>query len=142
MKTTCWYALFRSRINRSKNVMFLGYEAIGNQVLDEYPCSVYDASDCRVALSELIGDFWLVCPTMLVQNAYEKIENVYSYIFAHHPSWVAQQYLGNRHFCKLSFTKLGAYHSSEIQFVFNTLGIFDLPYTAQEQTLGTSDRLC
>jgi len=76
-------------------------------VLQEYACSNYNASDCFYALAEVFGDNNLVCPTLQMANSFTKasISN-YGYVFTHPPYWNPS---------------LGAFHSSEIAFVFSTL---------------------
>eukprot|EP01089_Gocevia_fonbrunei_P021183 TRINITY_DN811_c0_g1_i3.p1 TRINITY_DN811_c0_g1~~TRINITY_DN811_c0_g1_i3.p1 ORF type:complete len:518 (+),score=104.03 TRINITY_DN811_c0_g1_i3:99-1652(+) len=78
--------------------------------MEVYPCASYDPSDCRAALSKAFGDSILTCTTSFISSTYAKkrSENVYSYLFTHHPSWNSHPYMG-------------AYHSAELDFVFNNL---------------------
>ena len=87
-----------------------------------YPCDSYNASDCRAALSQAFGDFLLVCPTLLVAEVVaSKQQQSYSYLFTHHPVWDLNLIYG-------------AFHSSEIDFVFDTLE-YRPNYTQQELLL-------
>lgn len=91
-------------------------------ILAQYPCAAYNASSSFYALSAIAGDALLKCPTFLFLEgkAATNTGPVYNYNFSHTPSWVP--------------AILGAYHSSELPFVFNTVGIYNP--TPAEQVLG------
>jgi carboxylesterase type B len=79
-------------------------------VLEQYPCNS-SSTDCWPVLASVIGDFYLVCPTkQLADSLLSKAVPNYAYLFTHTPSWSVQV-----------FPKGGAFHSSEIPFVFSTL---------------------
>jgi len=96
------------------------YPDYDSQILTVYPCEAYNASDCWYALTAVIGDALLVCPTMLMANLIAPQVKTYTYVFSHIPLW------GNE-----SLPGKGAFHSSEISFVFSTLpNIY--PHTPEE----------
>jgi len=79
-------------------------------VLRHYPCDAYDSSDCRVALAKVLKDYVFFCPTVSILQQYsDKIDSAttFGYQFNHSPSWQPPEW--------------GAYHSSEIDFVFQNL---------------------
>jgi len=99
---------------------FKGFE---NQVINQYPCAAYNASDCWYALIAAFGDYELICPTKLIADAYAVSGSTYAYVFTRQPYWA---------FIKQS--PYGAFHSCEIPFVFSTLTKI-YPFTPPEEML-------
>lgn len=87
--------------------------SIGDGILAvlDYPCDRYNASDCRYAAAQLVGDFLIFCPTTFILEQKAKHANgtnVFAYMFDHVPSYSTNYFLG-------------AYHASEVQYVFETI---------------------
>jgi len=92
-----------------------------SQVIQEYPCDAYNASDCWYALCAALADYTFICPTQKIATALASSVPTYSYEFSHVPTWA-------------KMPDLGVFHSSEIAFVFSTL--MDIyTYTEEEATL-------
>lgn len=106
------------------NQVFLAFTPY---LMEHYPCT--GPQDCRVPLSELFGDFSLTCPTFLFTQASSALNQpTYAYLWAHEPIWMAK-----------TSPYYGAYHSSEVAFVFSTFqNIY--PFTADEVRLSTIRR--
>eukprot|EP00823_Brevimastigomonas_motovehiculus_P004286 TRINITY_DN2799_c0_g1_i1.p1 TRINITY_DN2799_c0_g1~~TRINITY_DN2799_c0_g1_i1.p1 ORF type:complete len:548 (-),score=69.52 TRINITY_DN2799_c0_g1_i1:349-1992(-) len=103
---------------------------VTSDLLALYPCADYNASDCRFAYSQLFGDRNLICPGKIIadfvaaQRSSQGLNDVYGYVFAHVPSWV-----------KAKTPWLGAYHATELEFVFSTLTISGKNHTIEEEQL-------
>jgi len=91
------------------------------EIIAVYPCEKFNASNCHVALNHVVGDNFIVCPTKLILDTYSG--RAFGYVFTHTPSWVSAV-----------DPSLGAYHSSEIPFVFSTLQN-TYPHTPEEDQL-------
>jgi len=79
-------------------------------------------------MSQVIGDFYLVCPTIQIANALLPHSGInFAYLFTHVPAW-SIPVLPNR----------GAFHSSEIPFVFSTLA---LAYSATQSETYLSNQM-
>jgi hypothetical protein len=88
--------------------------------LQLYPCT---QGDCGVPLSAILADAAIVCTTRLILEAHAKINPAtFEYLFTHAPSYAPAPYLG-------------AFHSSEIPYVFDTIQGY--PATPAEIQLGT-----
>jgi para-nitrobenzyl esterase len=79
-----------------------------------YNCTAYNPSDARIALSAMVGDALLKCPSYDNIRARASIPGgpAYYYNFNHVPSWI---------FPNSSY--LGAYHGAELPFVFDTAAL-------------------
>jgi len=85
------------------------YSVFAPAVLLSYPCAAPE-TDCRPVLSEVIGDFTLSCPTFIfTQSLASTGTPTWAYLWGHEPNFQVPQN-----------PFLGAYHSSEIAFVFST----------------------
>jgi len=98
------------------------FAVLNTLVLTQYPCN---QSDCWPVMAEVIGDFTLVCPTIQIANSLiSSSKGNYGYVFSHVPSWSLPVY-----------HNVGAFHSSEIAFVFSTLAISYTTVTPVETIL-------
>jgi len=86
------------------------FKGFASQVFNQYPCAAYNASDCWYALMTAYGDYLLTCPTKFISDAFAVSGSTYSYVFTHQPYWAL-----------IKRNPYGAFHSSEIPFVFSTL---------------------
>lgn len=105
-----------------KKYLNTNFGSFASYVETDYPCST---SDCRAVLSAIIGDFSLTCPTYLFGKAIARVKPLYAYLWVHEPSFIRK-----------SRPYLGAFHSSEVAFVFSTF-IDIYPYRPEEATLAT-----
>jgi para-nitrobenzyl esterase len=86
------------------------FPIIGSDVLDLYPVGDYD--DPRYALSAIIGDVAFVCPARRTARAHAANGNdAFTYFFTYVSAAGAQ-------------FNLGAFHASEVAFVFGNFGSF------------------
>ncbi|WP_168210517.1 carboxylesterase/lipase family protein [Persicimonas caeni] len=86
------------------------FPTIGAQVLEEYPAAEYDAP--WKALAAIVGDVAFVCPSRKAARAHSTNANAtFTYFFTHVTSAGRQ-------------TGLGAFHASELAFVFGNFGSF------------------
>jgi len=105
------YGYTRPVTNDTYNQYLIKQFAILSSLIHEqYPCN---QSDCWSVMASVFGDFTLVCPTLQLANSIVNItKNNYAYVFTHQPAW------------SLPFLPYaGAFHSSEIAFVFSTLSL-------------------
>jgi len=95
-------------------------DTVSEAIIKEYPCSLYNPSDCFYAQAEVLGDYLLACPTKYVTDVVSKVQpDTYAYVFMHQPEYTS------------ILPKLGVFHSSELAFVFNTLDT--LVYTTTDE---------
>ena len=88
-------------------------EFLGPRVLEQYP--VDDFSSPYRALAEVFGDFVFVCPTRFAANQHAlNGRTTWLYHFTHVTNFG-------------ELRDLGAFHGSELAFVFGTLGLFWQP---------------
>jgi carboxylesterase type B len=93
-----------------KQFLIQQFNVMNPLVLEQYPCNT---TDCWSVMAQVIGDFYIVCPTLQIANALLPYSvNNFAYLFTHVPSW-SIPVIPNR----------GAFHSSEIPFVFSTLAL-------------------
>jgi para-nitrobenzyl esterase len=97
--------------------------SVVDAALQLYPCAV---SDCRDVASRLLGDFVFTCATNAVLLNHSGA--AFSYAFKHIPSFANPQLGPNP-------TIFGAYHGSELPFVFDTLKLATQNYTQAETQL-------
>jgi carboxylesterase type B len=97
--------------------------------LEEYPCQL---SDCRAVAAQVVGDYFLKCPTHAVLRSHSRIANVstFNYRFDHTPSFPDP--VGNAAVQKY----LGAFHGSEVPFCFNNVNLVEPNITQEELQLG------
>lgn len=89
-----------------------------------YPCT----SSCTAQFTRLVADVVLVCPTNLFLHAFAAAQKnrVFAYDFNVNPTWVKNP-------------SLGAFHSSEIEFVFGNL--IRARHVATPQELALSNQM-
>jgi len=87
------------------------FAVVNPLVLEQYPCN---STDCWPVIADVVGDFYLVCPTEQLANALASPTTTtnWAYVFTHTPAWSVPIIPG-----------YGAFHSSEIPFVFSTLSM-------------------
>ena len=89
------YDIFKHPVSEEKYVILMKaiFRKHADALLQLYPCAAYNASDCRGAVGQVLSDFILVCPTVLLSefavNASDG-SDVFAYLFAHRASWVPQ----------------------------------------------------
>jgi len=105
------------------------YGTYASQFAKQYPCTT---SDCWYSIAEIVGDRILVCPTIQIANSLITAGTPnYAYVFSHAPYWAHNP-------------DNGAFHSSEIAFVFSTLATTysyqpdEIPLAQQMTTLWTN----
>ena len=93
------------------------------RMVDEvYPCASYDPNDCRVAASKLVGDGLIECVSLMTLSA-RTSPMPFVYEYAHTDSF--------------GIPVLGAYHSAELPYVFDTLASLQPNATQAELKLAT-----
>lgn len=86
------------------------FEHMADEVLTEYPVESYDFP--WLGIAEIIGDLGFVCPTRWAVEAHSGHgRQTYHYHFTH-VTVPGELY------------RVGAFHGSEIPFIFNTFGVF------------------
>jgi len=96
------------------------YATLNTLVLEQYPCN---QSDCWPIMAELFGDRELVCPTVQIANSLiSSSKPNYAYVFSHAPAWYKNP-------------SVGAFHSSDIAFVFSTVALSYTTITPPETIL-------
>jgi para-nitrobenzyl esterase len=99
--------------------------ALVAEMLQLYPCN---ATDCRGAASQFLGDSLFTCSNVALLLSHSGPS--FSYAFNHVPSY-SDPILNPTH------ADWGAYHGSELPFVFDTLAHVMQNYTAAEAVLAT-----
>jgi para-nitrobenzyl esterase len=102
---------------------------VGPQVQQEYPLSDYP--DAGAALGQAVGDAVLGCPAVVSANILQKYVPVYEYEFDQVP---------NSFILPTTGIALGAFHSSELPFVFDgpTASSGSFTFTPAQQQLATA----
>jgi len=104
--------IFPNGLTKVEYIMYLGnmFGNLSTEIQTLYPYDMY--VDSRGAMVEVIGDYIITCQVNIFEQALRDVKvQPHSYIFTHVPSY---------------FTEYGAYHTSEIPYVFNQL----IPYSA------------
>jgi len=96
-------------------------------VMAQYPLSNY--SDPGDALSEAFGDHTFVCHERFTSDAIAQYAPVYSYYFTY----------PDADFILPELRDLGAFHSAEVQFIFNdSMAWFEKTFSGEEATLSNN----
>jgi len=103
-------------------------------VLALYPFAAYPAGGEALGASGTDGVF--SCPARKVDQALSKLVPTYAYEFNDENAPPAQSAFGGL----LTFP-LGAYHSSELQYLFPGIDVFGLPTTLSSQQMELSDAM-
>jgi para-nitrobenzyl esterase len=107
---------------------------LGPPVLALYPFAAYPAGGEALGASGTDGIF--SCPARNVDQALSKLVPTYAYEFNDENAPPAQSLFGGL----LTFP-LGAYHSSELQYLFPGIDVFGLPTTLSSQQIQLSDAM-
>ena len=111
---------FQTAEQYEQGVVFSFGQDVGQRILEQYPLS--DFSSPFRAISAVFGDFVFVCPTRYAAGQHNANGRAsWLYHFTHETAYGRRQ-------------DLGAFHSSELTFVFGTMSQFFFP-TPQEVTL-------
>jgi para-nitrobenzyl esterase len=108
--------------------------ALGPPVLAFYPFAAYPNGGEALGASGTDGVF--SCPARNVDRALSKLVPTYAYEFNDENAPPAQSAFGGL----LTFP-LGAYHSSELQYLFPGIDVFGLPTTLSSQQTQLSDAM-
>ena len=99
----------------------LGSDSLVSVVVDRYPLANYATPGA--ALAAALGDGFLACPTI----------DIAPLVSAHVPTYLYQFEYPHAHFALAMPIDMGAFHSAEIQFVFQRpAGVPPVPFTAAE----------
>jgi para-nitrobenzyl esterase len=107
---------------------------LGPPVLGLYPFAAYPTGGQALGASGTDGVF--SCPARNVDQALSKLVTTYAYEFNDENAPPAQSAFGGL----LTFP-LGAYHSSELQYLFPGIDVFGLPTTLSSQQTQLSDAM-
>jgi para-nitrobenzyl esterase len=108
--------------------------SLGPPVLGLYPFAAYPTGGQALGASGTDGVF--SCPARNVDQALSKLVTTYAYEFNDENAPPAQSAFGGL----LTFP-LGAYHSSELQYLFPGIDVFGLPTTLSSQQTQLSDAM-
>jgi para-nitrobenzyl esterase len=99
----------------------LGSDSLVAAVVDHYPLADYPTPGA--ALAAALGDGFLACPTI----------GIAPLVSAYVPTYLYQFEYPHAHFALAMPIDMGAFHSAEVQFVFQRpAGISPVPFTAAE----------
>ena len=97
-----------------------------NEILETYPCNI---TDCRNIAAKMIGDYFLTCSTNFVLQRH--VGPTFAFLFSHTPSF------GDPVVPVDKRKYLGAFHGSELLFVFNLTNLE--PKATEEEIVLASD---